>query len=212
MSALCNRGARGARTDGHGGRGGSETESDDPEMSAKVAFAETHAAKPWVDACGVQLAGELVDAAEAVRNDAAGVASFRKEAIKALEAWAETQKDGRAVFRKCLIEAGYDDVGCVDLLEAGGPVVDDDAAVDELLAGAAEHNRVLLKSLREEKHGRTMLEQVRAEEQKGWLNSWAYKSLGACGKRTSTVRTGGWPLPRGIDPWRHSPFCVKARS
>jgi len=166
---LCNRGARGARTDGHGGRGGSETEADDPEMSAKVAFAETHAAKPWVDACGVQLAGELVDAAEAVRNDAAGVASFREEAIKALEAWAETQKDGRAVFRKCLIEAGYDDVGCVDLLEAGGPVVDDDAAVDELLAGAAEHNRVLLKSLREEKHGRTMLEQVRAEERKGWL-------------------------------------------
>ena len=160
---MCNRGARGARTDVHGGRGGPETEADvsanvgdvfacnDPEMSAKVQFADTHAAKPWVDTCGVELARELVDAAEAVRNDAAGVAACREEAIKALEAWAETQKDWRAVFRKCLIEAGYDDVGCVDLLEAGGPVVDDDAAVDELLAGAAEHNRVLLKSLRDEK-------------------------------------------------------------
>ena len=106
-------------------------------MSAKVKSAETHAAKPWVDACGVELARELVDAAEAVRNDAAGVAAFREEAITALEAWAATKKDGRAVFRKCLIEAGYDDVECVDLLEAGGPVVYNDAAVDELLAGAA---------------------------------------------------------------------------
>ena len=122
-----------------------------------------------MDACGVELARELVDAAEAVRNDAAGAAAFREKDITALEAWAAIKKDGRVVLRECLIGLGYDDVECVDLLVAGGPVVGNDAAVDELLAGAAEHNRVLLKSLRDEKHGRIMLEQVRAEEQKGWL-------------------------------------------